>query len=83
MIVQVPVQTSQHEPVCTHAAGVQSWLGKKMNGAVHWLELATVKHAPVAGLQHAPPLGKQLSGVQVVPTATVPPARAHAWASRM
>lgn len=78
MTVQVPVQTSQHEPVCTHAAGVQGWPRKKTNGAVHWLEFATAKQAPVAGLQHAPPLGKQLSGVHAVPTATVPPAMAQA-----
>ena len=83
MTTQVPVQVSQQEPVCTHAAGVQGWPAKKMKGAVHWLLLATAKHAPVAGLQHAPPLGKQLRGVHAVPVTTVPPAIAHAAGSRM
>ena len=81
MTKQAPVQASQHEPVCTHGFGVQSWPRKKTNGAVHWLELATAKHWPVAGLQHAPPLGKQVIGVQVEFATTVPPAMAHACVS--
>ena len=78
MTTQVPVQTLQQEPVCTHGFGVQSWPRKKANGAVHWLEFATGKHWPVAGLQHAPPLGKQVMGVQAEPATTVPPAMAQA-----
>lgn len=83
MTVQAPVQTLQHEPVCTQGFGVQSWPRKKENGAVHWLELATAKHWPVAGLQHAPPLGKQVIGLHAEAATTVPPAIAQAWVSRM
>ena len=80
--MQVPVQVSQHAPVGTHGlVGVQAWPTKKTLGATHWTGLATGKQAPVAGLQHAPPLGKHESGWQDPPVTTVPPAMVQAAAS--
>jgi hypothetical protein len=56
--VQVPVQVSQQAPVGRQGlVGTQATPTKKTLGATHWTGLATVKHAPVAGLQQAPPLG--------------------------
>jgi hypothetical protein len=74
----LPVHTLQQAP----ALGPQStWV--QVDPAVNtWGDgqaagPEAMKHMPVAGLQHAPPLGKHVRGVQLVAESTLPPAMAH------
>lgn len=74
---QLPVARSQQEPVCTQLICVHVWPRKNCSGGRHWPCPVTIWHCPVAGLQQAPELGKQVKGPQTEPGIDVPPDRAH------